>query len=795
MQCPNCRLNKPASALRCDCGYSFEKGWMEHELSANHSRKEQARTIREEHRKDTVGIAAVGILLLLACSAWLPTVQQSSVSAESGNRLRGWQPGEYIVQRNEGTGTLVLSTAYYAIEHDLKKGGAIAKISLTHGRVDNLLVRPIGSSVQLAGEGSTTRGERGARTRLRFTDLNDSSPSVSHTKSGKSEIVTVEAALLDDRGRQSGVIAKTTYTYRWGYIKIHKEFLFPDEPKRVRNLSVLSTVLDPSLSDYGYRPGVREIMDPNLFTWTNGQIRQWGKIRPGTHFDLPLKTRQLPRYLVFANHGVEGIEWFMSDDLFQWDYQMTGQPGTGFCHVRVSTNPLGIAVSIYPVILSSRYELPRGGAVALKGSYSFDYYIGVPILEGHAYNPWLNKAYRVNKGQWVSEEKIKRNAADGIVTMHLHNDGDSNKDGLFWRDGSYPPYPPEEMKKMDKVIETIQKYGLKTVPYFSNHELHQSTEEFTKHGEEWGRIVDDQGNLRPNYYYGAHMCLKSGWLDFLKSSVDRVLKNHDFDGVYYDWNIAMFCNNPLHVGKTSNDVLGDKGLGAPAISQTVHWDIDELIDLLEWTRERVGPEGIVILHNTLVPMFTTENFANYVVGMEFTYGKLSVSVPKPYELPLEWNFAGARPRAVIGYGTIARGAPKRLYRLHAIIALMTSVAPWPASDEAIELYKLLKPLGNLEQYKFEDWRNEAVTVDNKDCISAVYSRPGEAYILLANLEPEPKEIRCAISPDKLQSALPSLKAAEILSEGKSISLNIGKLAGSGENITLPADGVVLLHVQ
>ena len=41
------------------------------------------------------------------------------------------------------------------------------------------------------------------------------------------------------------------------------------------------------------------------------------------------QTRYIPRYLALVNPGIEGIEWFVSDDLEQWDYQMTGQPGTG----------------------------------------------------------------------------------------------------------------------------------------------------------------------------------------------------------------------------------------------------------------------------------------------------------------------------------------------------------------------------------------------------------------------------------------------------------------------------------
>ncbi|MCW5980404.1 MAG: hypothetical protein KIT09_20140 [Bryobacteraceae bacterium] len=713
-------------------------------------------------------------------------------TAQQGT-TRGWWPQECTVQRDAAAGKLTVATRYYAFEHDLKRGGAIARIQLTHGRASNLLVRPIESTVQLASEPGRLANEREAPRKLTFSDLNDPSPSVTAQPSGAFPKVVVEASLRDEKGQESGVKSRTTYDYRWGYVRIHKELLFGDKPIRTRHVRALSTVLDPSLSDYGYRPGIRELMDSDLFSWRHGQIREWGKIRPGTHFDLPLRTRQLPRYVVFANQGIEGIEWFMSDDLYQWDYQMTGRPGAGQFEAAPSTNPLGIELSIYPMILSSRYELPKGGAAPLKGNYAFDYYIGVPILEGHAYNPWLNKSYAVNRGQWVSEDQIRRNAEDGIATMHLHNDGDHHRDGMFWRDGSYPPYPPGEMKKMDGVIATIQKYGMKTAPYFSHHELHQSTEEFKKHGEEWGRVVDDQANLRPNFYYGAHMCLKSGWFDFMKFSIDRVLKNHKFDGVYYDWNLAMFCNNPRHVGKTCNGVHGDNG--EVAISETAHWDMDELLGLVEWTRQRVGPDGVVILHNTLAPMFATENFANYVVGMEFSYGRLSTGVPRPNELPLEWNFAGARPRAVIGYGTIAREAPPRLHKLHAITTLMTSVAPWPASDEAIDLYKMLRPLGNLEQYQFEDYRNEAIRADSRDVISAVYSKPGEAYVLLANVSAETAMTRCLIRGQKLRDPLAGIRQAEMLRDGKWVALDSAQLGSVGQELHLAGDSVTLLRLK
>jgi hypothetical protein len=291
------------------------------------------------------------------------------------------------------------------------------------------------------------------------------------------------------------------------------------------------------------------------------------------------------------------------------------------------------------------------------------------------------------------------------------------------------------------------------------------------------------------------MCLRSGWRDFFKFSVDRVLKNHHFDGVYYDWNVAMYCNNPLHEGKDSSGVSPNNGLGGYALSPTGHWDIDELIDLVEWTRERVGENGIIILHNTLVPMFTTENFANYVVGMEFTYGKISVAMPRPEDLPLEWNSVGARSRAAIGYGTIAREAPRRLHRMFALTGLMTSVTPWPASPESLELYRILKPLGGVEAYQFEDWRNRAVKLDDRNCISAVYSRPGEAYVLLANLDPLAKSVRCRINPDALQNPLASPASAALVSTDTEKALDLKRLLGEGETLSIPGDTVILLRLK
>ncbi|MCX8109051.1 MAG: DUF6259 domain-containing protein, partial [Verrucomicrobiae bacterium] len=377
---------------------------------------------------------------------------------------------------------------------------------------------------------------------------------------------------------------------------------------------------------------------------------------------------------------------------------------------------------------------------------------------------------------------------------HCHHDGDYYGDGLFWRDGSYPPYP--DMDKYDAVIAECHKAGIRVATYFSNKELHPSTGEFRDHGSAWGR-KDIKGNLRHNFFrgtneFGVQMCLRSGWLEFLKFSVDRVLRNHKLDGVYYDWNVALICHNPLH----ERNGKGSSAEGAG------HWDIDELIDLMEWTRHRVGPDGLVIVHNTTTPMFVTENFADYVVANEWGYGKWKDTAPDLKDLPLEWSLVGARSRGVISYGQIDAQAPRYLHRMFALEAVVSGVTPWPASQEIIELYPMLRRVGDFSSCRFLDWRNRVVFLGQPRCGSAIYSRPSEAYIVVANLTDAPRKVECRVRAEALPYPLSPVKSAVLFGgvggptgSGGSPgwrSLDVRGLGEEGVTIELPATGAVLI---
>ncbi len=674
-----------------------------------------------------------------------------------------WPQG-YQVSRTAHAGHLTLATPYYTIEHDLRRGGVIDRIALTHGRATNLLQQPLSARLELA-DGSIV------------TDLADGSPRITQRREGIAEIVEIETRLTHAGNSASTGRLRTTYEYRWGYVRIRQVYELPPAWTRVKSVTPVNVVLAANLTDYGYREGKGEENGAPAFSFGSNL---WGRLRPGHPEDQPVTTPFPPRSVLLADPGVEGLEWFAGSELAQWETQLTGRRGQGRFRLARLPGTEGLALSIAALDTGAD---ATAAAVTIPATLTFDYRLGLPLLEGHARRPWLHTSFNRNRGEWLTTAQIQELAAKGIQTLHCHNDGDYYGDGLFWRDGSYPPYP--DMDKFDRVVTDSHAAGLRVATYFSNKELHPSTPEFQAHGTEWGR-TDRQGRLQHNFFqgtneFGVQMCLRSGWLDFLKSSIDRVVRNHRLDGVYYDWNVALACANPRH---------GAAGPGATA----GHWDIDELLELMEWTRFRVGPSGLVIIHNTTTPMFATENFADDIVANEWGYGRWKEPGPALDELPLEWTLVGARSRGVISYGQLDAQSPRRLHQLFTLEALLGGVTPWPASPETFQLYPILAPLGDLTGWRFADWRSPALRLEGGRGGVAVYSRTGEAAVLVANFTAQAQTLRLRVDPRRLPVPMARVNAATCDSK-PDLAVDVHALLGEGAPVTVPGDTAVLIRLR
>jgi hypothetical protein len=137
--------------------------------------------------------------------------------------------------------------------------------------------------------------------------------------------------------------------------------------------------------------------------------------------------------------------------------------------------------------------------------------------------------------------------------------------------------------------------------------------------------------------------------------------------------------------------------------------------------------------------------------------------------------------------------------------LLSGVTPWPASPETLELVWPLRQIQDLAAYRFADWRNVAVTLSSDRCASAVYSRPGQCYVVLANLDVSPQAVRCVVHPAKVPHPMPSPTTATIVStETKSMdtpgakaprALDVRQLIRDGVMISIPADSTVLVELR
>jgi len=269
--------------------------------------------------------------------------------------------------------------------------------------------------------------------------------------------------------------------------------------------------------------------------------------------------------------------------------------------------------------------------------------------------------------------------------------------------------------------------------------------------------------------------------------VDTVLSHHDLDGTYYDWNVALYCHN-RHSGRKGPL---RPGIGAQAESPLGHWDVDELMEMMEWTRRRVGPDGLMIVHNTMVPMAATENFADYIVAMEWGYTRLSTGAPALDDLPLEWNFMGARSRGVIGYGCLEPGAPAGVHRQMNVRCLLTGVAPWTAGDLDLAMFAPLRRR-DLAQYVFHDWRSGAVRVQDADAAAACYVRSGHALVLVGNLIAGRRTVRCSVDPALL--GISRTGRCRVTVGGRKKMLSASRLRTDGVPVTLPSNGVSAVSI-
>ena len=575
-------------------------------------------------------------------------------------------------------------------KYDSDKGGLNGAYVLNDSK-DNLLVEPVGFQMVLENDnGSLDVYEYAGLTSIPTFEENSIilSYCLKNRKTNKVlDGVTITAAIRDggfgDLEQRIRLETKTPIT-------------------NLRRLSPVVLKTTDQFDTYG----AKEMRACGNDKWGLNGVADWLSLK--TDKEEIYRCSRVPLYMLLFERGGARIEDCIMSDISQWE--VLGEKQSGVLIHNREKHSYEFSVSAY--------DSDQKGT--LDGIYEFDYRLTLPFIRKKMcpIRPAESMCYyeRGSANRWPTEADFQSMQDAGYTLLKIHNDCDNCHDGIFWRDAVYPPYPPAVMKQMDESLATAAKHGMKVVPYISMKEMHPDAPWFKDHSQEWAKLnapndpiwITSWGDL----VFGGVMCLKSGWLEKRKATIKQILDNHAFKGVYFDWCTALECNNNRHFAKH-------------------HWDIDEHIELLKWTKALSGPDGEIYLHMTHVPLLVAENMATLLLTEESVQPVISQTMFTPHV-----HFMNTSSRSVCNM--LENRSPENNRKI-AMAALLNHATVAIKDDATIGLYKENRAwMEAVTQYdRFHAPGEGYTTSDNPNVgVSFYESRDGSNMAILANLTTE-----------------------------------------------------------
>ncbi|MBA3707743.1 MAG: hypothetical protein H0W83_02855 [Planctomycetes bacterium] len=599
-----------------------------------------------------------------------------------------------------------VSSPWWTVEHDGARGGAWTSIVFTHGSGANLLRAPVSSMVRYAFADPASDGRW-----TFYHERNERAAAMSVERSAEGHpVVVAQGTYRDDAGVATGVRFRRTTEYRpFGLVHTTLDVIGDPGSDDIVEVRVLDLALRAGMTDALVRPHPSQL---------GGDLLGWGKWHglakaTGTIF----QASTVPQYLICFERGVEGIEIFPPSELHGWDRGLKPDIGLGLHLVEHGAD--GTSITMSPHCLAYR-RLPT----SVRGTTSFGLRIGLPNIKPRE-RVGSTVFHLTASSSWPTDEELASQAAAGVRLVRFHND--YREDGPFWHDGMYPPYDPAGMTELRRVVATSHRLGMRIVPYISLKEFHPESAGYVEHAHEWMHMAAPSVGIVHTWMgsgeFGGLMCLRSGWNEFRKRSIDRILTDIPWDGLYFDWTTPHPCRHPDHA-------RGD-----------YHTDADEFQDLLLWCRRRVGAEGILFMHLSGTPSIVAENMSDLVFVNEDNYGPGTAY--RPGEAPPQCDFIPIAPRHLIGafaMADVVSGFSQTPdgHRAHGII-MGGFLQGYPCNTDtsssfakvAIEEIRLF--VGeDLSTYDFHRASDRPVITGHDDVFAAAWSRGDAALIYVAN---------------------------------------------------------------
>jgi hypothetical protein len=275
---------------------------------------------------------------------------------------------------------------------------------------------------------------------------------------------------------------------------------------------------------------------------------------------IAFQSRFTPIALNCSDARNEGIELLPGCDLPAWDGACKPNPGLGRYIAERRANATRLDLMPY-CLINSRTP------VTLQGKLSVRTGIALPGAVKHL--GWNFTTYRLHAAEQIPPSKFDfyKGKFGCIHVEALYAE-------TFWRAGQLPPYDAQHKASLREVVEAAHANGLKAIVSIPLREFHPAAPEFARNSPAWMHMaaasVGAIYTVRNNKPAEAIMCLNSGWAEQLERTIDHVLNDLPWDGVYFDSARPMPCCHPGH------------GRGP------YHSDLEGLLRILDFTRKRTN---------------------------------------------------------------------------------------------------------------------------------------------------------------------------------------------------------------
>ncbi|MDD2710064.1 MAG: hypothetical protein PHV34_18940 [Verrucomicrobiae bacterium] len=581
-------------------------------------------------------------------------------------------------------------------------GGCINSMVCFNGSNKNILAAPVSSRFS------------------EYSDLHESAPEIRVLEKRKDRIaIKVRGVLRDRNGRSGGIGYDYIYEIRGdGCLKITRKFIPSKTSAKFSNMVVGRMEMNDSLGEYAASVISRKYR-------VNGNACVMESLR-GSGFKIYGKTASsdgnvfscdgMAVKLSFFSRGREGVEWLPASDLGEWE-KFAGDNGKSRCSISYDPGKKRVVMAVEP-FCSAR-------PAALSGPCVFTSYLTLPAVREKQERRF--RSIRFSPHPWPTEKQIENWARNGVNTI-VFQDDNCLRARANWRDGSYPPYDGQGMRNLERMIASVHKHGMRIVPYFSNAHIHPAAGPSGKKIAQWTRAWPAADEARA---YGKEVCYEApGWRRFFKDSVKRVLTRHPFDGIYYDENILVPCDNRLHF-------------------RGRHTGADGLIDLMRWTRKFLGKDRIMIVHEWHDPLVLADNLADVVLTGEdiFHCRKQYGRLLELDEFTPHAGFMNIAPRLILSF-PLRKEKARAVERFLAKCAVCGYFPEIRVNGPPGETYKVIdgrekerkilkfdKAFSGLDlgQYHFQNYLNRVVLTDCPNVKTAIYWKQDELLIVLSNL--------------------------------------------------------------